>query len=81
MSDAIDLDRGKRISLGPRPLICVLKTEEMVQQYTNFGRGSKIGEGNPKDSYFVNLDLSPADQEADFLARKANSERKKQEQK
>ena len=51
----------------------------MVQQYTNFGRGSKIGDGNPKDSFFVNLDLSPADQEADFLARKANSERKKQE--
>jgi len=32
------------------------------------------------DSLFVNLDLSPADQEADFLARKANNERKKQEQ-
>ena len=72
---------GQRKKDKPRPLICVLKTEEMVQQYTNFGRGSKIGEGNPKDSYFVNLDLSPADQEADFLARKANSERKKQEQK
>ena len=72
---------GQRKKDKPRPLICVLKTEEMVQQYTNFSRGSKIGEGNPKDSYFVNLDLSPADQEADFLARKANSERKKQEQK
>ena len=70
---------GQRKKDKPRPLICVLKTEEMVQQYTNFGRGSKIGDGNPKDSFFVNLDLSPADQEADFLARKANSERKKQE--
>ena len=72
---------GQRKKNTPRPLICVLKTEEMVQQYTNFGRGCKIGDGNPKDSFFVNLDLSPADQEADFLARKANSERKKQEQK
>ena len=39
------------------PLICVLKTEEMVQQYTNFGRGFKIGDWNPKESFFVNLDL------------------------
>jgi len=71
---------GQRKRNKPRPLICVLKSEELVQQYTNFGRGSKIGEGPPKDSLFVNLDLSPADQEADFLARKANNERKKQEQ-
>jgi hypothetical protein len=67
-----------------RPLICVLKTEELVQKYTNYGKGCKISNGDEdqdesaKEAMFINVDLSPADQLADFRARqvrKANRRR------
>ena len=75
---------GRRSEMKIRPLICVLKTEELVQKYTNYGKGSKISNGDDheeettKDALFINVDLSPADQLADFRARqvrKANRRR------
>ena len=75
---------GRRSEMKIRPLICVLKTEELVQKYTNYGKGFKISNGDDdeddgtKDAMFINIDLSPADQLADFRARqvrKANRRR------
>ena len=65
---------GQRREGKPRPLICQLKNEELVQRYTEHGKGSKIGDGPPSDSLYINKDLSPADQESDFLARKVRKE-------
>ena len=65
---------GQRREGKSRPLICQLKNEELVQRYTEHGKGSKIGEGPPNDSLYINKDLSPADQESDFLARKVRKE-------
>ena len=75
---------GRRSEKRIRPLICVLKTEELVQKYTNYGKGCKISNGDEdqdesaKEAMFINVDLSPADQLADFRARqvrKANRRR------
>ena len=71
---------GARNSRRARPLIILLKSEELVQQYTDHGRGSKIGDGAPKDSLYVNIDMSPADQEADFQRRKGRSNNKEEEE-
>ena len=65
---------GQKRDGNPRPLICQLKNEDLVQRYTEHGKGSKIGDGLPKDSLFINVDLSPADQESDFQARKVRKE-------
>ena len=65
---------GQKRPGKPRPLICQLKDEDLVQRYTDYGKGSKIGDGLPKDSLFINVDLSPADQEADFRARKVRKD-------
>ena len=65
---------GQRREGKPRPLICQLKNEELVQRYTEHGKESKIGDGPPSDSLYINKDLSPADQESDFLARKVRKE-------
>ena len=51
---------GQKRPGKPRPLICQLKDEDFVQRYTDYGKGSKIGDGLPKDSLFINVDLSPA---------------------
>ena len=65
---------GQKRDGNPRPLICQLKNEDLVQRYTEHGKGSKIGDGLPKDSLFINVDLSPADQESDFQAQKVRKE-------
>jgi len=67
---------GMRNNRKARPLIILLKSEELVQQYTDHGRGNKIGDGAPKESLYVNIDMSPADQEADFQRRKSRSNNK-----
>ena len=46
---------------------------------TRYATGSKIGDGLPKDSLFINVDLSPADQESDFQARKVRKESRRDE--
>ena len=59
---------------GPRPLICVLKSEEYVATYTNNGRGERVevrslDSEDEKKYYFINRDLCEADALADFRLR------------
>ena len=61
-------------SRGPRPLICVLKSEEYVATYTNKGRGERVevrslDSEDEKKYYFINRDLCEADALADFRLR------------
>ena len=73
---------GKRQTDKIRPLICVLKSESLVQEYTRNGRGANVGEKkNPEDQlrpYWINLDLCSADAAAAFRARQAALLRKNQ---
>jgi len=70
---------GKRSNERTRPLVCVLKTEELVREHTNDGKGQKIEDEDvdDKDAVYINIDLSPADQLTDFHARQERKARRK----
>ena len=75
---------GKKLPGRIRPLICVLKNEEMVNEYTRNGSGSNVGEKKkPEDRlrpYWINRDLCSADAAAAFRARQAALLRKNGDQ-
>ena len=65
---------GTRTPNKNRPLICVLPNEETVNTYTNSGSGMKF-EASSGTEYWVNKDLTQAEQLAAFHARQARRER------